>query len=159
MPPPNAPTRSSGGALADVAGNAILAAYRGLTLVLSPVLPALLAVRAARGKADPGRVRERYGHATRPRPTGRVAWVHAASVGETLAMVPLVARIVAEGWAVIFTSGTVTSAAIARERLPAAVAHQYAPLDVGPYVARFLRHWRPELAIVAESELWPATFS
>src|SRR6266566_736103 len=115
MPPPNAPIRSSGGALVDLTANAALAAYRGLMLLLSPLLPLLLARRAARGKADGGRVRERYGHASRPRPPGRVAWVHAASVGETLAMIPLVSRIVDQGWAVVFTSGTVTSAAIAAE--------------------------------------------
>jgi 3-deoxy-D-manno-octulosonic-acid transferase len=64
---------------------------------------------------------------------------------------------VGEGWGVVFTSGTLTSAAIAAERLPMGAVHQYAPLDVGPFVERFLNHWRPEVAIVAESELWPST--
>src|SRR4051812_1357730 len=157
MPPPNARTRLSRAAPVEVAADGVLAVYRGLTLALSPFLPLLLARRAARGKADAARVRERYGEASHPRPAGRVAWVHAASVGETLAMVPLVTRIVGEGWGVVFTSGTLTSAAIAAERLPMGAVHQYAPLDVGPFVERFLNHWRPEVAIVAESELWPST--
>ena len=110
----------------------------------------LIARRVAAGKADAARTPERYGRASLPRPAGRVAWVHAASVGETLALVPLVARVIAAGFAVVFTSGTVTSAAIAAERLPKGAVHQYAPLDVTRYVGRFLDHWRPDVAIVAE---------
>src|SRR6476659_9524844 len=151
MPPLNAPTRFSGAAPVEIAAEGILAAYRGLTLALSPLLPLLLAQRAARGKADPRRVRERYGQSSQARPAGSIAWVHAASVGETLAMVPLVTRMVGEGWAFVFTTGTLTSAAIAIERLPVGAVHQYAPLDVGRFVARFLDHWRPDVASVAES--------
>src|SRR3954469_5819717 len=97
MPPPNARSRFSPGAPAEAAAEGVLAIYRGLTLALSPFLPLLLARRAARGKADAARVRERYGEASHPCPAGRIAWVHAASVGETLAMVPLVTRIVGGG--------------------------------------------------------------
>jgi 3-deoxy-D-manno-octulosonic-acid transferase len=140
-------------------GALAFAAYRGLAAVLSPAIPLVIARRVAAGKADAARTAEHYGKASRPRPAGRVAWVHAASVGETLALVPLVARVVAAGFSVVFTSGTVTSAAIAAERLPQGAVHQYAPLDVTRYVRHFLDHWRPDVVIVAESEVWPATIT
>src|SRR6185503_14246970 len=157
MPLLTAPMRSPTGGLSGFAAELALAAYRGLGVVLSPALPALIAWRTARGKATADRTAERYGLAAQARPPGRVAWVHAASVGETIAVLPLVERIVGEGLTVVFTSGTLTSAAIARARLPNGAVHQYAPLDVGRYVGRFIDHWRPEISIVAESEVWPAT--
>ena len=149
---------SSTGAPADPpAAAAALAAYRAAGQVLRPVLPLALARRARRGKEDPARMAERYGIASRPRPQGRVVWVHAASVGETNAVIGLVERIVATGIAVVFTSVTVTSAALAARRLPAGAVHQFSPLDVGTYVGRFLDHWRPDLALFVESEIWPVT--
>jgi 3-deoxy-D-manno-octulosonic-acid transferase len=143
--------------LSDFLGEAALAAYRGVGRALAPALPLLLRRRAAQGKVDRPRVAERTGKASLPRPAGRVAWVHAASVGETLAVVPLLARLVGDGLAVVLTTGTLTSAEIAGRRLPAGAVHQFAPLDVAPFVGRFLDHWRPQVAIFVESEIWPAT--
>jgi 3-deoxy-D-manno-octulosonic-acid transferase len=58
---------------------------------------------------------------------------------------------------VVLTTGTVTSAGVARDRLGDDVIHQYVPLDLKPAVSRFLDHWKPDLAIIAESEIWPMT--
>jgi 3-deoxy-D-manno-octulosonic-acid transferase len=134
-----------------------LAAYRGLGHAFRPFVPLALARRARRGKEDPARTGERYGIASIPRPAGRVVWVHAASVGETNAVMGLVERILAAGLAVVLTTETVTSAALAVRRLPAGAVHQFSPLDVAPFVARFLDHWRPDLALFVESEIWPVT--
>src|SRR5262249_38655026 len=123
MPPPTVPPRSSAGGIAELPASVAFAAYRGLAFVLAPAIPGMLARRAKRGQADSSRIGERYGVASVPRPAGRVAWIHAASVGETLALIPLTARIVAAGFAVVFTSGTVTSAALAAERLPPGAIH------------------------------------
>jgi 3-deoxy-D-manno-octulosonic-acid transferase len=51
----------------------------------------------------------------------------------------------------------VTSAGVARDRVGDDVIHQYVPLDLKPAVSRFLDHWKPDLAIIAESEIWPMT--
>lgn len=136
-----------------------LTAYRLAGYVARPLVPLLIAYRTAKGKEEPARRGERYGKAGRPRPAGPLVWVHAASVGETNAVLPLVARIVEEGLNVLFTTVTVTSAAEAAKRLPKGAAHQYVPLDIVPYVERFLAHWKPDLAISVESEIWPATMS
>jgi len=154
----NARTKSWAGDVAEP-GNLVFGAYRALGFALRPAVPAMLALRARRGKEIPERLGERYGQASVARPAGRVAWVHAASVGETNAVMPLVARLCERGFHVVFTSTTVTSAGVAARRLPRNAIHQFGPLDVVTYVDRFLAHWQPEFAIFVESEIWPTVIS
>ncbi len=140
-------------ALAELA----LAAYRRAGGLVAPLLGLFLAVRGRAGKEERSRRDERHGLAAAARPPGPLVWVHAASVGETLAVMGLVERLAGGGLAVLLTTGTVTSAAIAAGRLPAGAIHQYVPLDVSAWIGRFLDHWRPSLAVFVESEIWPAT--
>lgn len=142
-----------------MAGDGLLTLYRASGLAIAPLMAGLLRLRALRGKEDPHRRGERYGRASRPRPDGRLVWVHAASVGETNSVLPLIARLAGAGLGVLLTTGTVTSARLAAQRLPAGVIHQFVPLDIAPFVARFLDHWRPDLVLFVESELWPTTLS
>ena len=133
-------------------------AYRMAGLFAYPFLRPYVGWRMSRGKEDRQRSSERYGIAGRARPNGGpLVWVHAASVGESLAVLPLVRAIAADGLSIVMTTGTMTSAKLVEERLSDCVIHQYVPLDVRPAVRRFLRHWQPDLAIVAESEIWPLT--
>ncbi len=134
-----------------------MAVYRAATRVLSPIAPWLLTHRAARGKEDPARLDERLGLPTRSRPGGALVWLHGASVGESLMLLPLIAAIRKERpeLAVLVTTGTVTSAAMMAKRLPKGAVHQYAPVDRPDAVRRFLEFWRPSTAVFAESELWP----
>ena len=131
--------------------------YRLATGAISPFIPGLLNSRARKGKEDPARLGERLGRASRPRPEGTLVWLHGASVGETLSMLPLVERIKAEkpDAALLVTSGTATSAALLAERLPAGAIHQYLPVDTPTAARRFLDHWKPDLVVFVESELWP----
>jgi 3-deoxy-D-manno-octulosonic-acid transferase len=114
--------------------------------------------RAAQGKEDPGRLDERRGVASLPRPEGPLVWLHGASVGEGLSLLEMIRRMGEErpDLSFLLTTGTVTSAAVLADRLPPRTVHQYVPLDVRPWVRRFLEHWRPDLAVLAEGELWPA---
>ncbi len=132
-----------------------LRVYRLASRAATPLMPRLLAGRLHRGKEHPTRVGERRGEPSLPRPAGPLIWVHGASVGEMLAAVPLIKRLRAGDFAVLVTSGTVTSASLAGQRLPAGALHQFIPLDVPQFVARFLDHWRPDLALFVESDLWP----
>lgn len=132
-------------------------AYRSLTAIAGIFLPRWLDLRVRRGKEDPARVKERRGDATQSRPEGRLVWFHAASVGESLSILPLIAAAQAQGWQVLITTGTVTSAKMLAERLPQGTIHQYVPLDHLPWVRRFLAHWKPDLILWTESELWPNT--
>lgn len=131
-----------------------LGLYRTATGLIGPFAPALLRARARRGKEDPARIEERLGRASAPRPDGRLIWLHAASVGEGLSLLPLISAL--DGAAsILVTSGTTTSAALLAERLPKGAVHQYAPIDTPAVARRFLDHWRPDLAVFVESELWP----
>jgi 3-deoxy-D-manno-octulosonic-acid transferase len=134
-----------------------LSAYRWGGVAAYPMVSAFVMWRTARGKEDRGRKSERYGYASLARPEGPLVWVHAASVGETNAMVSLVKEIARRGITVLLTTGTVTSAAVARSRLEGEVIHQYVPIDLAPVVRRFLEYWQPDLALFAESEIWPTT--
>jgi 3-deoxy-D-manno-octulosonic-acid transferase len=145
--------------MSDGLGNAALVAYGLVGRAAVPLLPLALSWRARRGKEDRARLGERFGRTTLSRPPGRLVWVHAASVGETNAVIPLVERLVGSGLAVVFTTVTVTAAEIAAQRLPAGALHQFAPVDAPPLVGRFLDHWRPEIALFVESELWPTTIA
>ena len=136
---------------------AMLAAYRWAGAAAYPVIGGYVAWRASKGKEEHSRRRERYGRAGRPRPEGPLIWIHAASVGETIAVVPLIERLLGHGINIVLTTGTVTSAQVARERLGERIIHQYVPLDLKPAVSRFLDHWSPDLAVMAESEIWPMT--
>lgn len=132
-----------------------LAAYRIAMTLAAPLAPVFLKRRADRGKEDPGRLGERRGLPDRERPGGELVWVHGASIGETTTLLPIVEALTARGLKVLVTSGTRTSAAILADRLPPGARHQYLPLDVPRFVERFLDHWRPRLALFAESEIWP----
>ena len=131
--------------------------YKRALSLLRPAVPLLLNVRERQGKEDKSRRGERLGFAGRRRPDGKLIWFHAASVGETNSILPLIDEILlADACAnVLLTTGTTTSAGIAAQRLPDRAIHQYVPLDVPEYTARFLDHWRPNLSIFTESDIWP----
>lgn len=132
--------------------------YRALTDISALPLAVWLRARARRGKEKAERLGERRGIASAERPPGRLAWIHAASVGESLSLLPVISGVRGAGWQVLMTTGTVTSAMLLAERLPAgSIIHQFAPLDRMQWVCRFLDHWRPDLALRADSELWPNT--
>jgi 3-deoxy-D-manno-octulosonic-acid transferase len=136
----------------------LLRVYRSLTVAAGPLTSVYLAQRQRIGKEDSARIAERRGRASRPRPPGRLVWIHAASVGETVSVLALVERMLDEREvSVLITTGTVTSARLIENRadLLDRVIHQFVPLDHPGYVRAFLDHWRPDLALWVESELWP----
>jgi 3-deoxy-D-manno-octulosonic-acid transferase len=116
--------------------------------------------RLRHGKEMPERLSERYGAPTISRPEcARIVWIHGASVGESLASLPLIERLLEADpnlW-VLSTSGTVTSARLMSQRLPKRAIHQFLPLDVPSWIEKFLSYWKPELGLWMESEVWPNT--
>ncbi len=135
-----------------------LRAYRAAMVAATPAAPLFLRWRERRGKEDPDRRRERLGRTAVARPSGALVWFHAASVGETSAVLPLIEALgrFRPDIRVLLTTGTVTSARFAQGRIGEQVIHQYVPLDTPDFASRFLDHWRPDTAIFAESEIWPS---
>ncbi|MXP63419.1 3-deoxy-D-manno-octulosonic acid transferase [Roseomonas sp. M0104] len=127
---------------------------------LAPVLPFWLRLRARQGKEIPERLGERRGLGA-ARPPGPLLWLHAASVGESLSLIPLLAALAerAPDLHLLLTTGTVTAASLLRQRLPPILAgrvtHRFVPLDVPRWAAAFLDGWQPDGAVFVESELWP----
>ncbi|MCA3364045.1 MAG: 3-deoxy-D-manno-octulosonic acid transferase [Roseomonas sp.] len=138
----------------------LASAWALIASLMAPFLPFYLRRRVAKGKEIAERLPERQGHGA-ARPPGRLVWCHAASNGETLSLLPLLAALAKQDPALSFlvTTGTVTSAHLLEQRLSPELAprtqHRFLPLDVPRWVARFLAGWRPDLAVIVESELWP----
>lgn len=135
----------------------MLAAYSAAGYALTPLLRGWLKRRVKRGKEDANRLGERFGHASTPRPAGRLIWLHAASVGEVQSMLTLVRKLLDRQptASMLITTGTVTSAALVAQQSLARTLHQFTPVDTPASVNRFLGHWQPDLALWVESEFWP----
>ena len=134
-----------------------LRAYRSLMRASGPLVDILLRRRSLQDKEDPRRLPERRGIASLPRPDGMLIWFHCASVGESLSVLPLLKHMneARPDLHFLVTTGTLTSARLMAERLPANAFHQFLPFDHPSYCAAFFSHWRPELGVIVESELWP----
>jgi 3-deoxy-D-manno-octulosonic-acid transferase len=139
--------------------NPLGVAWAAAMTAAAPGVRLLLRVRAARGKEVLERLPERRGVDATPRPAGRLVWLHAASVGETMSILPVLPELAEGTQTILVTTGTVTSATLLGQRLGPELAgrvlHRFAPLDVPRWAARFLDHWRPDVAGFVESELWP----
>jgi 3-deoxy-D-manno-octulosonic-acid transferase len=131
--------------------------YRFVTWFFGPLIELYLLKRKLSGKEDETRFYERKGKTNIKRPQGRLLWFHAASVGESVSVIPIINEIKLKYPSLNFliTTGTVTSSKILKGRLPKDVIHQYVPIDRQASVRRFLSHWRPDVAFFVESELWP----
>ena len=136
--------------------------YRLCWAVLRVFLPLYLSLRCYRGKEDKSRLGERYGLSTIPRPTGDIYWLHCASVGEAVSALALAEAMhkINHSAYIILTSGTVTSAEMIARHIDSNdlsdfIIHQYHPHDHPLWIDRFLDHWRPSLAVMMESEIWP----
>jgi 3-deoxy-D-manno-octulosonic-acid transferase len=134
-----------------------LIAYRSAATMAGMLAPAFLTWRTRRQKEDPARAREKMAQTTLSRPDGSLVWIHCASVGEFNTALSLINAFSDAGYQVLITTVTLSSARLVAERLPSGAIHQFAPLDVPGFVNRFLDHWKPQLAVLVESELWPNT--
>ena len=134
-----------------------LRGYRWVSHVIALAGPVMLRRRLARGKEDPARWREKLGQASAARPEGGLVWMHAVGLGEVLALRGLIEAMAAVRPELSFlvTSSARSSAEAFGSAAPPRTRHQYLPLDAPRYVARFLAHWRPDLSIWAEQDLWP----
>lgn len=136
----------------------LISAYLGLSALSGPLWSLVLGARARKGKEDPARLPEKWGHASIARPSGPVIWMHGVSVGESVALLTLINRLCAARPDVTILLTTITRASadvLAQRDLPAQVIHQYMPVDTPRAVARFMAHWQPELVAIAEADLWP----
>ncbi|MBV1837840.1 glycosyltransferase N-terminal domain-containing protein [Acetobacter estunensis] len=133
--------------------------WSALATLLAPALLAMLRVRVRRGRELRERLRERMGFSAGQRPDGPLVWFHAASVGETISILPVM-RALSADITLLITTGTVTAARLLEREASdlltqGRMEHRFVPLDVPRWMWRFLRHWKPDALVLTESELWP----
>jgi 3-deoxy-D-manno-octulosonic-acid transferase len=134
-----------------------LTVYRALSWVAGAGAGAWLDARARRGKEDAARMGERYARYATARSAGTLVWLHAASIGESGVALTLIEALASRDPSLSFliSTGTRTSAELVARRAPPRTTHVYAPLDRPDIVRRFFDHWRPDLGVFVESEVWP----
>ncbi|MDE0532126.1 MAG: 3-deoxy-D-manno-octulosonic acid transferase [Albidovulum sp.] len=134
-----------------------LALYLNLTRFAAPVARIQIRRRLRRGKEDPTRYIEKLGSPSLHRPKGLLAWMHGVGVGELLALTSL-ARAMQEEipeLEILFTSVSLSSADAISRSMPPRSRHQFLPADCPEFVHGFLEHWRPDIAVCSERDIWP----
>lgn len=134
--------------------------YTVLLYLLTPFVLLRLLFKSRRLPDYRRRVAERFGYV--PAPVGGVAvWVHAVSVGEVLAALPLIEALLAQHGerGVWVTTTTPTGSARVRAAFGARVWHSYLPYDLPSALSRFLRRVQPGRLVIMETELWPNLFA
>lgn len=131
--------------------------WLGVSLILEAVWWLVLWVRLQKGKETSQRVREKWAEPSVQRPTGRLIWIHGASIGESRAALGLIQKFLAAdpSLSILVTTVTKDSATLMRASLPERAFHQMLPLDAPRVVKRFLDYWKPEQAFFMESDFWP----
>lgn len=140
----------------------MIGVYKALISLAFPLLKATyIKKRQKNGKEHPTRFNERLGLYTHQRPQGKLYWLHGASVGEAISMLPLIDKLLKEdeNLSIMVTTGTLTSAEIMQKRLPKRAFHQFIPFDVPKFAKRLLEHFKPDAVLWFESELWPSLLS
>lgn len=131
--------------------------YRSGAGLLEPLVPHLLAGRVKAGKERLDRQHERLAIELAPRPVGKLAWLHGASVGEIQLLLEVFAllKLRVPDLHAVATSQTLTSADLVARIAPPDLVHQMAPVDTPTIARRFAQHWTPDVFIFAEGEIWP----
>lgn len=133
--------------------------YSLLLYALTPYFLLRLVWRGWRAPDYWQRWHERFGLID-PLPVDNTLWIHAVSVGEVQAAIPLIHRLRAHypELPILITTMTPTGSRHVRKHFGADVFHRYVPYDLPDAVWRFLRATRPKIALVMETELWPNLF-
>ena len=137
--------------------------YRFFTYLFYPFAPIYLYFRKIRKKEDSISYREKLSKIEISREEGFLIWFHVASVGEAMSILPLIESCMEEKKInqILLTSITLSSGKILKKKFNqnAKVIHQFLPLDISVWTSKFLEHWKPNLSIFIDSEIWPNLIS
>ena len=124
-----------------------------LVIIISPII---IFFRIIKGKEDIKRVKEKFCIYSQKK-TNKKIWIHAASVGELMSIVPVIKRLEKNKKIknIILTTSTTSSAKIFKKLRLKKTSHVYFPLDNNYLVKKFINYWQPELSIFIDSEIWP----
>jgi len=133
--------------------------YRVLAYLFFPLSPIYLYFRKFRKKEDLIRYKEKLSQINRSRGDGFLIWIHVASVGEAMSVLSLIDNCIKEKKInkILLTSITLSSGKILEKKFRnnEKVIHQFLPLDIPVLTNKFLNHWKPNLSVFIDSEIWP----
>ena len=133
--------------------------YKFITLFFYPFAPVYLYFRKIRKKEDSIRYKEKLAKINIERGEGFLIWFHVSSVGEAMSILPLIDGCIKEKKInrILITSITLSSGKILEKRFNnnPKINHQFLPLDIISLINKFLNHWKPNLSIFIDSEIWP----
>ena len=133
--------------------------YKIFTYLFYPFAPIYLLIRQLRNKEDYNGYKEKLSIIKKPRDKGVLIWLHVASVGEAMSVLPLIEKLISDHQVkkILLTTITLSSGNILKKKYSEnqKVIHQFLPLDVPRLSRKFLDHWKPNLSIFVDSEIWP----
>ena len=134
--------------------------YQIITLVILILSPFIIIYRILKNKEDKNRFKEKFSFPSKKRRAGKLVWFHGASVGEILSVIPLVKHYEKDKNInqILITSSTLSSSKVIKKFKFKKTNHQFYPLDNYFLINRFLKFWRPDMAIFIDSEIWPCMF-
>ena len=137
--------------------------YRLFTYLFYPFAPIYLYFRKIKKKEDSISYKEKLSRIEITREEGFLIWFHVASVGEAMSILPLIESCIEEKKIdkILLTSITLSSGNVLKKRFSqnVKVFHQFLPLDISVWTNKFLDHWKPNLSIFIDSEIWPNLIS
>ena len=146
---------------ADMTRGPMLRLYLLMSHALPLIAPFVLRNRLRRGKEHPTKWPQKLGKSLSERPSGLLIWLHAVGLGEVLSTRSLITRLGGRFPDAHFlvTSSTATSETVFAKNMPERTFHQFLPLDAPSYRKRFLDHFRPDLCLWIEQDIWPGMAS
>ena len=131
--------------------------YRILINLILVISPIIIFFRLIKKKEHPIRFKEKFGFYSKKKTSGKLIWIHGASVGEILSIVPLLEKLENNKKIkqILITSNTLSSSKILSNLKLKKTIHQFFPIDTNYHTQKFLDYWKPSLAIFVDSEIWP----
>jgi len=128
-----------------------------LLVIFSPII---FVYRIFKNKEDIKRLTEKFSFPSVDKKNGKLIWFHCASVGEIMSIIPLIEYYEKKKSIkqILVTSSTVSSSKILKKFNLNKTNHQFFPIDHIFFTNKFLKYWKPSLAIFVESEIWPCFF-
>ncbi|MDC3120548.1 3-deoxy-D-manno-octulosonic acid transferase [Candidatus Pelagibacter sp.] len=135
--------------------------YHIIIFTVTIFSPIIIIYRILKNKEDKKRYREKFSITSKKRAKGKLIWFHGASVGEILSIVPLIKnyeknKSIAQ---ILVTSSTLSSSKVLQKFKFKKTVHQFFPIDNLFLTNKFLRFWKPCMAVFVESEIWPCMYN
>ena len=138
----------------------MLLIYQLIISLLLLISPLIIYYRIKKSKEDPKRFQEKFAIPSKKRLKGKLIWFHGASVGELLSIIPVIKNYEKNKNInqILITSSTLSSSKVLKKFKFKKTIHQFYPIDYFLFTNKFLKFWKPNLAVFIESEIWPYMF-